>query len=166
MIQELYDRIAELARIAVIQQWRAQGHELTGKAAREVEMVVATSAKGAKIDGYILDYMAELNEGTPANKIVYSKQQLRDLTRYVKMRGIAGSDRDASRIAWFIFSRHLKEGRPTKASARFSQTGKRTGFIDDALAEVEPKIAAILETAIPAAIETEIENFVKSRLNR
>ena len=38
--------------------WRAQGHELTGAAVRDMETRVIKTAKGWTIEGYLNDYMA------------------------------------------------------------------------------------------------------------
>jgi hypothetical protein len=55
---------------------------------------------------------------------------------------------------------------PTKASAKYSSTGKRTGFIEQALDKSSPKFIELIENAITFSVEATIESYYKSILNR
>jgi len=167
----LVQQIANLAIQAVAIQWKAQGHNLTGNAIQQLETRIVAGSD-IVIQGYVVDYMANLNAGVTAANIPYSpgsgarsSKYISGLIDYVKRR-MGKSDREAKSIAFAIASRHKKEGMPSKASVRFSSTGKRTGFIESALDGIEPKLAALIEQGIEETINFVIESFFKTQIGR
>jgi hypothetical protein len=76
------------------------------------------------------------------------------------------SDKEAKGIAFAIASKHKKEGMPTKGSVRFSKTGKRTGFIEQALDKNSQKFIELIEVSVAATVEVLVESYYKSILNR
>ena len=170
MDNQFTQQIANIALRAVAIEWKRQGHNLTGKAIQELETRIIEADGGVIIQGYMIDYMAELNEGTKAKDIPKRgtgeyKQLIVKLTDYARKRGMSGK-RTFEQVAHAIVSTWYKEDKPTKASARFSSTGKRTGFIEQALTGVEPEIAKLIERAIEETITTIIESYFKTQLNR
>jgi hypothetical protein len=166
----LIQHIANLALQAVAIQWKAQGHNLTGNAIQQLETRIVEAGGGVVIQGYIVDYMAELNEGTKAKDIPKRGTSEYDrlivkLSDYARKRGMQGK-RTYEQIAQAIVSRWYKEGKPTKASARFSSTGKRTGFIEAALDGVEPELAQLIERGVEESINFVLESFFKSQIGR
>lgn len=165
----LIQQIANLALQAVAIQWKAQGHNLTGNAIQQLETRIVAGAD-IVIQGYVVDYMAELNEGTKAKDIPKRgtgeyKQLISKLSDYARKRGMQGR-RTYEQIAQAIVNRWYKEGRPTKASARFSSTGKRTGFIEAALEGVEPELAQLIERGVEESINFVLESFFKTQIGR
>ena len=161
-----YQNIYDVAANAVVAMWRAQGHELTGRAVREMRMEVIETANGIDINGMILDYMARVNEGTPAEKILVNSRYILELTDYVIRRGIESGRNEAEAIAARIASRHAKEGNPTIASKRFSKTGKRTGFIEDGLEVAKDDIQEATRRVFEIIIESRVTSFFQTKLNR
>lgn len=168
----LFAEIDYLIKRSIAFAWKSQGHDLTGEAIRQIDSVIVRIAGGERIDYYILDYMAYNNAGVKAAKIPYSRgsgkktsKYIAGLIDYVKRR-MGKSDREAKRIAFAIASRHKREGMPSKASARFSSTGKRTGFIEAALDGVEPELAQLIERGVEETINFVLENFFKSQIGR
>lgn len=168
----IIQKIADLAKDAVIIAWRAQGHELTGKAAQELETRIVETTNGVTIDGFVVDYMVPNNTGVIPSRIPYSpgsgagsSKYIDGLINYVKLR-MGKSDKEAKSIAFAIASKHKREGMPTKASARFSSTGKRTGFIDEALDGKEAEFAVLIELAVEEAVNVTVMNFYQSILQR
>lgn len=167
----LVQQIANLALQAVAIQWKAQGHNLTGNAIQQLETRII-EGNGIIIQGYVVDYMANINAGVTAANIPYSpgsgaktSKYIAGLIDYVKRR-MGKSDREAKSIAFAIASRHKKEGMPSKASARFSSTGKRTGFIEAALDGVEPELARLIERGVEESIIFVIESYFKTQIGR
>jgi hypothetical protein len=165
-------QIGELALKGIAIAWRQQGHELTGQAVRDMEIRVEQTAKGYRIDGYLNDYMAYLNTGIPASRIPYTRgsgaarsQYIAGLERYANHR-MGASDREALAIAFAIASKHKREGMPTRASARFSSTGRRTGFVDEALDTLVDEFDALILQGVEAAFNLYFDNFIKTILNR
>lgn len=168
----LFSEIDYLIKTAVASAWKAQGHDLSGEAIRQIDSVIVHLAGGERIDYYILDYMAYNNAGVKPDKIPYtrgsgkkSSKYIAGLIDYVKKR-MGKSDREAKSIAFAIASRHKKEGMPSKASARFSSTGKRTGFIEAALDGVEPELAQLIERGVEESINFVLESFFKTQIGR
>jgi hypothetical protein len=116
--------------------------------------------------------MIPTNTGVTAARIPYTpgsgrktSKYIDGLINYVKLR-MGKSDKEAKGIAFAIASRHKKEGMPTKASAKFSSTGKRTGFIDEALTGKEQQFAEMIELAVAEAFNVTIDNYYQSVLKR
>ena len=171
-LQILADNIAQMAIDAVANEWKLQGHNLTGAAIKNMETVIRMETKKIIIEGFVPDYMAINNSGVTAAKIPYTpnsgaktSKYISGLIEYVKKR-MGKSDKEAKGIAFAIASKHKQEGMPTKASARFSQTGRRTGFIEIALEKKEAEMANLINRAITYSVETTVETFYKSILNR
>jgi hypothetical protein len=171
-LQILADDIAQMAIEAVANEWKAQGHNLTGSAIKNMETVIRFQTNELIIEGFVPEYMAINNKGVLATKIPYypgsgnkTSKYISGLIEYVKKR-MGKSDKEAKGIAFAIASKHKKEGMPTIGSKRFSQTGKRTGFIEQALDKKEAEMADLINRAITYSIQTTVETFYKSILNR
>lgn len=171
-LQKMSEDISLLAITVVANEWRAQGHELSGSAVKQMETVIREEIATIVIEGYIPDYMAINNSGVTAARIPYTpnsgnktSKYISGLIDYVKRR-MGKSDKEAKGIAFAIASKHKKEGMPTKGSVRFSTTGKRTGFIEQALEKSSPKFIELIENAITFSVEATIESYYKSILNR
>jgi hypothetical protein len=172
-LQKLADNISALAIEVIAMEWRAQGHELSGSAVKQMETVIREEIASIVIEGYVPDYMAINNQGVPSNKIPYypgsgrkTSKYIDGLIDYVKRR-MGKSDKEAKGIAFAIASKHKQEGMPTKNSViKHSKTGRRTGFIEIALEKSSPKFIELIENAITLSVETTIESYYKSILNR
>jgi hypothetical protein len=171
-LQKLADEISVLAISVVANEWRAQGHELTGSAVKQMETMVRMEINTLIIEGFVPDYMAINNQGVPANRIPYypgsgrkESEYIKGLMKYVQQR-MGKSEKEAKGIAFAIASKHKKEGMPTKGSVRFSKTGKRTGFIEQALDKNSPKFIELIEVSVAATVEVLVESYYKSILNR
>jgi hypothetical protein len=171
-LQKLADEISVLAISVVANEWRLQGHELTGSAVKQMETMVRMEINTLIIEGFVPDYMAINNQGVTAARIPYTPNSGRPPSKYISglidyvQRRMGKSEKEAKSIAFAIASKHKKEGMPTKTSARFSKTGKRTGFIELALDKNSAKFIELIENAITFSVEATIESFYKSILNR
>ena len=171
-LQKLADDISVLAITVVANEWRAQGHELTGSAVKQMETFVRMEINTLIIEGFVPDYMAINNQGVPSNRIPYYPGSGRKTSKYIDglidyvQRRMGKSEKEAKGIAFAIASKHKKEGMPTKGSVRFSTTGKRTGFIEQALDKNSAKFIELIENAITFSVEATIESYYKSILNR
>jgi hypothetical protein len=171
-LQKLADDISVLAITVVANEWRAQGHELSGSAVKQMETLVRMEINTLVIEGLVPNYMAINNSGVTAARIPYTPNSGRPPSKYISglidyvKRRMGKSDKEAKGIAFAIASKHKKEGMPTKGSVRFSTTGKRTGFIEQALDKNSPKFIELIENAITFSVEATIESYYKSILNR
>ena len=172
-LQKLADNISDLAIEVIAMEWRAQGHELSGSAVRQMETLVRMEINTLVIEGLVPNYMAINNEGVPANRIPYypgsgrkESEYIKGLMKYVQQR-MGKSEKESKSIAFAIASKHKKEGMPTKNSViKHSKTGRRTGFIEIALDKNSPKFIELIENAITFSVEATIESYYKSILNR
>jgi len=171
-LQKLADDISVLAISVVANEWRLQGHELTGSAVKQMETMVRMEINTLIIEGFVPDYMAINNQGVTAARIPYTPNSGRPPSKYISglidyvKRRMGKSDKEAKGIAFAIASKHKKEGMPTKTSARFSKTGKRTGFIEQALDKNSAKFVELIEVSVAATVEVLVESYYKSILNR
>jgi hypothetical protein len=171
-LQKLADDIAQMAIDAVANEWKAQGHNLTGSAIKNMETVIRFQTNELIIEGFVPEYMAINNKGVLATKIPYypgsgrkESEYIKGLMKYAKLR-FGASDKEAKSIAFAIASKHKKEGMPTIKSQKHSQTGKRTGFIEQALEKKEAEMADLINRAIYQSMTITVESFYKSILNR
>ena len=171
-LQKLADEISTLAIEVIAMEWRAQGHELTGSAVKQMETFVKVEVNAIVIEGLVPDYMAINNQGVPANKIPYypgsgrkTSKYIDGLIEYAKKR-MGKSDKEAKSVAFAIASKHKREGMPTIKSQKHSKTGRRTGFIEIALEKNSQKFIELIEASIRFSVEATIESFYKSILNR
>ena len=172
-LQKLADDISLLAITVVANEWRAQGHELSGSAVKQMETVIREEIATIVIEGYVPDYMAINNSGVTAARIPYTPNSGRPPSKYISglidyvKRRMGKSDKEAKGIAFAIASKHKLEGMPTKNSViKHSKTGRRTGFIEIALEKSTPKFIELIENAITFSVEATIESYYKSILNR
>ena len=171
-LQKLADDISLLAISVVANEWRAQGHELSGSAVKQMETMIRFEINTLVIEGLVPNYMAINNQGVPSNRIPYYPGSGRKTSKYIDglidyvQRRMGKSEKEAKGIAFAIASKHKKEGMPTKGSVRFSTTGKRTGFIEQALDKNSAKFIELIENAITFSVEATIESYYKSILNR
>lgn len=166
------EAIGRIAVEGIALEWRKQGHELSGDAVRNMSTVNVPFTNGVRIEGYVPDYMAYLNAGIPANRIPYTPNSGKPYSKYIEglkeyaKKRMGKSDKEALGVAFAIASKHKREGMPTRSSARFSQTGKRTGFIETALEAKSPEIEQEIRDSIEEEVRLVITSYFKSVLNR
>ena len=171
-LQKLADDIGDLAMTVVANEWKAQGHNMTGAAIRNMETVTRVEVNRLIIEGLVPFYMAINNSGVKAERIPYypgsgrkESEYIKGLMRYAQKR-FSVSEKESKSIAFAIASKHKKEGMPTIKSQKHSKTGKRTGFIEQALNANSQKFIELIENAIKFSVEVTIESYYKSILNR
>jgi hypothetical protein len=173
MLEKLAEDISLLAISVVANEWRLQGHELTGSAVKQMETMVRMEINTLIIEGFVPNYMAINNQGVPSNRIPYypgsgrkESEYIKGLMKYVQQR-MGKSEKESKSIAFAIASKHKLEGMPTKNSViKHSKTGRRTGFIEQALDKNSAKFVELIENAITFSVEATIESYYKSILNR
>jgi len=143
----------------IADEWIAQGHNMTGAfvASMTAESVNENDSLTISIyDNTQRGYGVILDNGVAANRIPFypgsgnkTSKYISALVLYVKARtGLP--DKECLSIAFAIAHKHKKEGMPTQASSRFSQTGKRTGYVIDATQQ--EAIDAIVQNYVNDAV--------------
>lgn len=166
-MEEFLQAVAEAINKKLIEYWEMQGHLMTdSKFVQELETV--TGLDPLQIEGFSVGYAKYINRGVSAQNIPYSRgsgagrsKYIQGLARYVEHRmGLQG--KEALSVAFAIANKHKQDGMPTPGSTQYSQTGQRTGFLDNAFAELEREgaiekladyhIIKLIDTAITKAI--------------
>lgn len=144
-VDALLKKAADIAR----RELEGQGHKLTGSLIASIETKL--QVKRNAILGLVLmnDYFEHLEYPLPPERVPYgsgsgAKQSklIRALTNYWKKRGL-GND-EAKRASFATANKWKQEGRPTKASFRFSKNGRRTGFLAESLRQIEKQADEVL----------------------
>lgn len=113
-----------------------QGHKATGNLIRSIEPEITQSDLDLLVGAiFVLDYGIEVDTGTPASQIPTPadagrwRRYLQELLDWTFV--IEPNIRLNERWRWVrgTAKAHAREGRPTKASVRFSKNGRRTGWI-------------------------------------
>jgi hypothetical protein len=149
---DLAKTIAELVQSRLRAEIVAQGHKLTGNLIRSVSYEIQRTGGDITIVFEMEDYGNILDKGVPASRIPYGtytgakvSKYIQGLKRYARLR-FRVSDKEALRIAFAIANKHKYggNGMPTRASYRFSKTGKRTDFVGDTIRDVSKEIEKYL----------------------
>jgi len=137
--------LMQYVREVVRQELKDQGHVNTGRLVREAEVKVRKT--GEVIKGLLLlnDYFEHLEYPLPADRVPYergsgarSSKVVDALTRF--FRTLGKSPKEAKGAAFATLNKWKQEGRPTKASFRFSKNGRRTGFLEASVQKIESEI--------------------------
>ena len=164
-LNQLAAKIGTLVVDAVKKQFILQGHKLTGTLIDSIDDQAKISVTGARILIFAEDYGKFVNNGVAAANIPFgggrggTSKYIQGLKRFARLR-FGVSDKEALNIAFAIANKHKKEGMPTRASARFSKNGKRTGAIDDALQDVDAELNQLIEDTLEVIINLSIEQTV------
>jgi hypothetical protein len=153
-------QIGDIVKEAVKIEFVRQGHKLTGGLINSIDYRVNAMTTGANIEFLLYDYGMIQNFGVKAERIPFnpgsgakSSKYIDGLKLYARLR-FGVDEKQAQSIAFAIAYKHKKEGMPTKASARFSSTGKRTGAIEAALDETESEVVRLIDAAMLEYINT------------
>lgn len=159
---------------ALDKEFSAQGHRMTNSLIEGIEYKKEYKGKNLEISVLMKNYGVILETGVPKEKIPYNptirtgagtSKYIQALANYAKQRMGARSEATAKSIAFAIARKHWKEGMPTKGSYAFSQTGKRTEWIEEAFKKNEDKIMKAIEAIALDSTSVTIE-LVISKFQR
>lgn len=168
-IVEAVERLLAFAQEKVKRELEDQGHRLTGSLIDSLKTEII--AKREVILGlvWLNEYFPYLDRPLAADRVPYSRgsgkkasKVVAALQGYWRRRGLA--EQEATRATFATLNKWKAEGRPTRASFRFARNGRRTGFLEYSIqqiqadadrilgVEAENEISKALTTAIRAAI--------------
>lgn len=160
--------VGEFMVEALRKELRLQGHTLTGKLGRSIEAVVKKRVDEWTIDFLHEQYGAPVNRGVSAGRIPYSpgsgagtSEYIKGLIRWVQLRGIAPGFAGAKKIAFAIAAKHKKEGMPTRGSYKFSNNGRRTGWIDHPASGQAQNISRKTEQAYEKYLDAVLDSHIQ-----
>jgi hypothetical protein len=149
MIGTEIEHIEHVLSEILLNEWEAQGHSMTGKVVKDIDYRVKHETDKIILSGFMYPYANIQARGVKSGKIPFSGRTgrggtslyIQALQNYAKARmGIADEKKSLS-IAFAIAHTQKKEGMPTSGSYKFTSTGKRTDWIEEALRKNEDRIA-------------------------
>jgi len=144
--------LEQFLRLKLLDEWTAQGHNMNGKAIREIDFIAEHLGNMLRYDLMVLPYVAYNETGVTASRIPYTapsgrggtSKYIEGLTNYAKIK-FNLDDKSAKSAAFAIASKQKSErGMPTQNSFEYSATGERTGFITQAMAKNETAVQQLL----------------------
>lgn len=118
-----------------------QGHKATGELINTIEGRTMQLPDSVVIEILMQDYSRYVNDGRKAGA---KKVPISVLVDWIERKGIASGDKDIKNLAFAIQMSIFKEGSPTQGSFKFSNNGRRAGFIDFViLNEINPIVDAL-----------------------
>lgn len=159
--------IMELLQATARKELEQQGHVLTGRLRDSIDYEI--TPLDDKVVGTLFgdDYGVVVEFGVDPERIPFSdpsgrggtSKYIQGLVRFFQIKGL--DEREAIRAAFATARIHKREGMPTVASSRFSQTGKRIGFIKDSVDALFDKFITIIEGRQNLQLQIEIGNQLK-----
>ncbi|SIS72212.1 MULTISPECIES: hypothetical protein [Chryseobacterium] len=150
---------------AVIDEFKSQGHSLTGATEKSIQGKVL----GDRVEGEMADHGFILNAGTKASRIPYKRgsgggtsKYIEGLKTFFRLRGL--SEQEAERAAFATANVQKKEGMSTGGSKQYSKTGERQKFVEIASGKVEKEVDSILFSGMDEIFNTEFEKQKSERI--
>lgn len=150
----------EIAISEIKKELADQGHNHSGKLSRSIKPHLKLISDGIRGEITMLERYIFINTRTPGARIPFSGRTgrggkskfIQALIKYFREKGFANPKRAAFATAYKM----KKEGRPTKGSRLFSKNGRRTGFLEHGLKDIEERIYERLRIDITKYIKFEI----------
>ena len=166
----LEDLAQYIAKAVAKEQNRVQGHRMTGKLEKSTEGKVVAIPDGLVLDIVREKYGEIIDRGVNRRRIPFSpgsgaktSKYIEGLIRFVRLRGLRPKPGQTQKdIAFAIAHKHKKVGLPTPGSRRFSQTGRRTG----ALNEVYDKEKSYIRNEITEQVFQYLEDLIEDILTQ
>ena len=165
--QELLDWLVEQGREEITQQ----GHVATGRGRASLEGRI-DKRDLQRLEGWILaeEHMVDpVNDGVKAGNVPFGGRSRGGKSKYIQglirwLRTVKPSltDQERTSMAFAIGRTAKREGHPTRGSYRFSQNGRRTGWIQKGLEtnEREMERRLRLEALLEGSLIDELEKAV------
>lgn len=165
------NRIGDYLKARLAQEFRDQGHNLSGELIASLESRVETTGATVLIEMYANDYGGILNTGVSPARIPYTpggpkrggtSQYIQGLIRYAERRmNLQG--KEAIGAAFAIARKQKREGMPTRGSYSYSKNGRRLGWVDVVLEETEKGLNDFVSDWVAEEITLLIHNFAKAK---
>jgi len=144
--------ISEVIISALVEEIKMQGHNDTGKLINSFESTETETGKKTTIEILFFNYGMFLNYGRKPGSYVPFAVLFDWVKRRLNLSGLQ------ARSATFAINQKIfKEGSPTKGALKYSSTGKRTQFIDDALKRKDKEITEAISEYCASVISKKID---------
>jgi hypothetical protein len=153
-----YKKISKLIITALQKELIAQGHKATGNLVNSFEERVLELPNSIVLEILMDDYGTYVNSGRKAGG---KRVPINVLVDWIERRGIANGDKEVKSVAFAIQQKIWQEGSPTKGSFKFSNNGRRAGFIDFVIDNEFSDIIQELEEEVFKGYDETIATIVK-----
>ena len=148
--------ISEVIISALVEEIKLQGHNDTGKLINSFESTETETGKKTTIEILFFNYGMFLNYGRKPGSYVPFAVLFDWVKRRLNLSGLQ------ARSATFAINQKIfKEGSPTKGALKYSSTGKRTQFIDDALKRKDKEITEAIGQYFETVLSKKIDIITK-----
>jgi len=146
--------ISNIVISALVEEIKLQGHNDTGGLINSFESKEAESKNRAVIEILFFNYGTFLNYGRLPGTYVPFSILFDWVKRRLKLSGL-----EAKKATHAINQNIFKVGIPSKGALKYSRTGKRTQFIDDALKRKDKEITDAIGEYFKTVISTKFETI-------
>jgi len=167
MVLSELNTLSELLLEEFRKELKDQGHNLTGKLSKSLQIRTTAGAGEISLIGSFLRYGAAIDQGVKPERVPFTpnsgnktSKYITGLINFVKLRRIATNDAKAKSIAFAIAFKHKKEGIPTKSSYKYSSNGRRLGWISDTLDRNSDTITELLQDIFEKEVNINIDNLL------
>lgn len=153
-----YKKVGKLIIASLQKELLGQGHKATGDLINSFEQRVIELPNSIVIEILMNEYGIYVNEG---RKTGGKKVPISVLVEWIERKAIASGDKDVKSMAFAIQNTIHKEGIPTKGSFKFSNNGRRKGFIDFVIDNELDEVYNELEQQVFKGYDDAIATIVK-----
>ena len=121
------NKVGKLIIASLQKELIEQGHEASGNLVNSFEQRVIEVPNSIVVEILMDKYGIYVNEG---RKTGGKKVPINVLVDWIERKAIVNGDKEVKSLAFAIQQTIHKEGIPTKGSFKFSNNGRRKGFID------------------------------------
>ncbi len=161
-IEDIHGGLERFINEILSKEARAQGHDLSGAMIASLSAVNQKSSNTDTLSGTAVYYTKFVNDGY--DKASVNNAQAPFLIEYFLKLGFpifsSSGATTASQMAFATIGKWKRDGVPTAASRRFSKTGSRTNFVENALTANDNKIDEYMINTFDFAID---EIFSKTK---
>lgn len=158
-----YKKVGKLIIASLQKELIGQGHDATGNLINSFEQRVIELPNNIVLEILMDEYGIYVNEG---RKTGGKKVPISVLVEWIERKAIVNGDKEVKSLAFAIQNTIHKEGIPTKGSFKFSNNGRRKGFIDFVIDNELDVVYNELEQQVfkgyDDAIATIVKDFNKS----
>jgi hypothetical protein len=122
-----FNKVGKLIIASLQKELIQQGHQSSGNLVNSFEQRVIEVPNSIVIEILMDEYGIYVNEG---RKTGGKKVPINVLVDWIERKAIVNGDKEVKSLAFAIQQTIHKEGIPTKGSFKFSNNGRRKGFID------------------------------------
>ena len=158
-MSDIYEGAARFINDLIRDEFRAQGHTLTGAFEESLTGKYTKFAKSDRLEGFGLSYGMEVNRGLEPHQI--SDKMYPGLVNYFILRGLTHPE--AMKAATFTIRKWKQEGMSTQKSKEYSSTGARQNFVEAAFTGNDHVIDDFVLNLVDFAFEEQFKK-VKSEI--